>query len=119
MSAAADALNVRVRISDPKPAYCSACFRAADDTSRFLDFDAALDTGCFVDGLGVYQSGSDDLHLCEECVRVAAQTLGLKPDLHARQMREIKRLEIANEHWKDYAKRMEALVQERPEKVGR
>jgi hypothetical protein len=109
----------RIRLSDPKPAYCSACFRAGQEGIRFVDFDAALDSGCFVSELGVYQTGSDDLHLCEACVKSAAETLGLKAELHARQLREIRRLEIENEHWKSYAKRIEATVKARPEKAGR
>lgn len=98
-------LGERVRLSDPRPAYCSACFNAPNDVP-FVDMQAAFDGGQFRSEDGTqFISGSDDLHLCSDCVRAAAQALDLKPDLHARQLREIRRLEIAVEHWRSVASR--------------
>jgi hypothetical protein len=34
-------------------------------------------------------------------VREAAELIAYKPELHARQVREIRRLEIENEHWRE------------------
>lgn len=124
MSAAADVLSTRVKISDPKPAFCSGCLRGADETVRFVDFDAAIDVGAFVgrhiqDGMEVqFVEGSDDLHLCEQCVREAAETLGLKPELHQRQLREIRRLEIENEHWRDTARRAQKELDKQLEAIN-
>lgn len=114
MSEASAELATRVRLSDPKPAYCAACWCAAQETVRFVDFDAAVDRGTRTNSEGWVLDGIDDLHLCEDCVRAGAQALELKPDLHTRQNREIARLERERDHWKDYAKRIEATMQDRP-----
>lgn len=114
-SVAPDLLGTRLRISDPKPNHCAACFRGADASVTFVDFDAAIDRGTFVNEQNAVLEGIDDLHLCEACVRAAAEVLALKPALHARQIREIKRLEAENEHWREYAKDLEASIGERPE----
>ena len=107
-----------VRISDPRPAFCSACHNAPP--GRFVDFDAAFDSGAFVDReTQAYIEGSDDLHLCEPCVKLATEVLGLKAELNARQLREIRRLEAASDHWREYAKRLEATLQERPDPAPR
>lgn len=103
-------LATRVKISDPKPARCAACFCSADANVRFVDFDAAIDRGTFIDpgGAGAVLDSIDELHLCEACVRSAGEVLDVKPALHARQLREIKRLELENEHWRDTARRAQA-----------
>ena len=122
MSVVADARGSRVRISDPVPAACSCCFQGAREGVRFLDFNAALDRGQFVrevDGAVLVRDVMDDLHLCEACVREAAEVLALKPQLDANQRREIRRLELESEHWRDYAKRLEATLQERPDLAPR
>ena len=119
MSAAADVLSTRVKISDPKPAFCSGCLRGADETIRFVDFDAAFDAGAFVDRTTqAYVEGSDDLHLCENCVREAVERLDLKAELHQNQLREIRRLEIENEHWRDTARRAQAELAKQQEAVN-
>jgi hypothetical protein len=113
MSVVADSLSTRVRISDPKPAFCVGCWQGAQENVRFVDFDAAFDGGQLVeerDGVIVSRIAGDDLHLCEQCVRAAAQALALKPDLHARQVREIRKLELAVEHFKDENRRLRDLI---------
>jgi hypothetical protein len=116
MPSAAIEVTSRVKMSDPKPHCCSACYRGADENTRFVDFDAAFDAGALIsnESQSILES-FDDLHLCESCVREAAQTLGFKPDLHRKQFREIKRLEIENDHWRDYAKSLERNLAARPE----
>lgn len=116
MSATAD-LNMRVKISDPKPAYCSGCFQAAQESITFLDFDAAHDGGAFINEQGATLVGQDDLHLCESCVRSACEALALKPELHSRQARIIRDLERQRDHWRDYAKRVETAVATRPKET--
>jgi hypothetical protein len=107
-----------IRLSDPRPAYCSACHNAPE--GRYVDFDAAHDGGSFLQENGVvYLEGSDDLHICEGCMRRGAEELALKPDVQQRQLREIRRLEAAAEHWKEYARSLEATLEERPERAPR
>jgi hypothetical protein len=116
MSAVVEIQNNRVRLSDPKPAFCSACAQGAVGNLRFVDMDAYHDGGTFVRPEdGAVLEGTDDLHLCEACVRSAASVLGFKPDLHARQSREIRELEGRVEHWRAYAKDLEAVLEDRPE----
>lgn len=121
MSAAAELVS-RVRISSPRPAHCSACFRGAEEGVRFVDFDAGIDRGQRVverDGVVWERESIDDLHVCESCVREATEVLALKPQVSANQLREIRRLELAVEHWQAYAKRLEATLKDRPEPVGK
>jgi hypothetical protein len=104
-----------IRLSDPKPGHCAACFRGAQEDIRFVDFDAAVDRGGFQDPDSLALMDSiDDLHLCEACVRSGAEALGLKPELHTRQLKEIRRLELEAEHWHAYAKRLERTLEDRP-----
>lgn len=119
MSAAPDALASRVRLSDPKPAYCSGCAQGAQEGVRFVDMNAFHDGGMFVREDGAILEGQDDLHLCEPCVRAAAEALGLKPELHAKQVREIRRLEADRDRWQSYAKKIERTLEQRPERPGR
>jgi len=104
---------VTIRLSDPPPAFCSACHNTPG--GRYVDFDAAHDSGAFVDrDTQAYVEGSDDLHVCETCLKAAVEVLGLKAELHGRQLREIKRLEVMVDHWRDYSRRLEATLKERP-----
>lgn len=105
----------RLKISDPKPDRCAACFKGADADTVFVDFDAAIDRGTFVNEQGAVLEGIDDLHLCEACVRAAAEEIGFKPQLHSRQLREIRRLELKVEHQQDYIRKLEAALLDRPE----
>jgi len=114
MSLSAAAIQHRVRLSDPKPAFCSMCARGADDKLVFYDCGAAFDAGGFQDENLSWVHGSDDLHLCKDCVRELAEFAALKPELHRRQLNEIRRLEVENAHWKDYAMRLEATLKDRP-----
>ena len=119
MSVTAD-LAIRCKIADPKPSHCCRCYRAGEAGVRFVDFDAAIDRGAFADANSLAIMDSiDDLVMCEDCVREGAQLLNLKPDLHQKQLREIRRLELERDHWKDYAQRLEQTVALRPEPVGR
>lgn len=87
-----------IRLSDPRPAFCSACLNHPDE--RYVDFDAAFDAGAFVDReTQAYVEGSDDLHLCESCLKRACEELGVKPELHAAQRREIQKLQLERDHW--------------------
>lgn len=109
-----------IRLSDPQPAYCSACHNQPG--GRFVDFDAAHDGGQWElthpNGATFFE-GSEDLHICEACLKVAMDVLAYKPALAARQLAEIRRLTIAAEHWQDYAKTLEATLADRPEPAPR
>ena len=118
MSASAELVS-RVKLSSPNPAYCPACFAGSDDKTRFVDFDCAFDGGQMIeerDGVVIKRESADDLHLCERCVKQACEALGLKPERYAALARELKRVELERDHWKDYAKRVEAAIEVRPER---
>lgn len=86
MSAIADRV-ARFKLSDPKPARCAACYSSADAALRFVDLDAHIDRGAVVeDGSHAVIDSVDELHLCENCVREAAEALDYKPGLHARHL---------------------------------
>jgi hypothetical protein len=77
----------RSKISDPRPARCSACLQSSDPRVRFVNFDAAINRGAIVDQVsGAVLDSIDELHLCEACVREAAETIDYKPGLHQRHL---------------------------------
>lgn len=87
MSAIADRV-ARFRISDPKPARCAACYASADVALAFVDLDAHIDRGVVVEeGSRAVIDSVDELHLCANCVREAAETLDYKPGLHMNHLR--------------------------------
>ncbi len=103
-----------IRLSDPKPAYCSGCHNTPD--ARYVDFDAQHDGGSYVGRVdGEYLAGSEDLHLCETCLQKACEELALKPAQAQAQAREIRRLNAAVEHWKSYSRNLEQAMSQRPE----
>lgn len=113
MSAVAE-LASRVRLSDPRPDRCSACFAGAQADTRFVDMDAAADRGTVMSGDHIVGT-VDDIHLCEACVRAAAQALALKPELHQRQLNKIRQLELQVEHWRSTARRLTETLNTWPE----
>jgi len=69
--------------------------------------DASIDRGVIQDTETTAVIDSiDELHLCEACVRAAAETLGFKPQLHTDQQQKIRRLERERDHWKDTSQRL-------------
>ena len=110
MSAAVE-VSTRVRVSDPAPAHCSMCFQGAREGLRFFDCGAAFDAGSVIDlEHQAYISGADDLHICESCVQELTEAAAYKPELHSRQLREIKRLELQRDHWRDTAARKDREI---------
>lgn len=111
-----------MRLADPRPAYCSVCFAGSGPEVRIVDFEVAHEGPVVLDENGapmVAPGGvtvtTDDLYICEPCLKSACELLGLKPALHGRQLREIRRLEIETQHWRETAKRAESYLQARPE----
>ena len=120
-------IATRWHVADPPPSHCSACFRSADPKVRFYTPDSAIDRGVFVDAHGAHAvlDSMDWMYVCASidengkvvggCVKDLLEFAGFKPELHARQLREIRRLEVESESWRAYAKRLEATLQDRPE----
>lgn len=95
----------RFKISDPKPAYCSACGCGATAELTFFDLNAAFDAGAFVTEENLtYVQGSDDLHLCESCVQQLMELSGYRPSYHRKQIEENRFLRTQMEHWRDTAR---------------
>jgi hypothetical protein len=92
-----------------------------------VDFEVFYDGMPVVDGEGKLaivpgigeQYRHDALYLCDSCVRQAAEVLAFKPELHRRQLQEIRRLELEVEHWRQYARRQEDALKLRDEIVVR
>lgn len=75
-----------MRVADRRPPYCAGCFQAKQ--CGFVDFDAAYD-GPVIPGTPT-PVPIDDLILCEDCVRRAAELL----DLHGEEktIRELEQI---------------------------
>lgn len=119
MSVIAAEVAPRMRIADPKPPYCSTCFRAAGDDVTFVDLGAAYEgptvthpeTGALIHVM-------EDIYVCRSCAQEICEVLDLRPELHIKQAREIRRLEVAAEHWEQRAKSLEKVIaQGRPDPV--
>lgn len=66
-------MNPRMRIAPQRPPYCSGCFQHKE--GEFIDFEAAYD-GPVIPGSPA-SIPIDDLILCDDCVRRAAELLDL------------------------------------------
>lgn len=110
-------LATRIRLSDPKPSHCAGCWCGSGPDVRFVDFDGVqLNRGAFVDADGAHGvlDSIDELHLCESCVRQAAEILDVRPGLHRRQINEIRRL-LAEAAAKDaYIESLEQALNAKP-----
>lgn len=91
-----------MRLANPKPGFCSCCFAASPEL-RFIDCEADYDGAPVLDPetqtIAVLPwtgdlGGHDQLMLCETCVKKAAELVEFKPELHQRQLREIRKLEL-------------------------
>lgn len=103
----------RFKISDPKPARCAACYCGADADLRFVDLDAHIDRGAVVeDGSHAVIDSVDELHLCENCVINAAETLDFKPGLHQTHLRLNRGLMRERDELRDENRRLRSLVAE-------
>ena len=73
-----------MKIASPNPPYCSACFQAKPGMTH-IDFEAYWD-GPIIEGKS-FKQPIDDLVICEDCLKVAGEVVGLsehKKLLHER-----------------------------------
>ena len=105
-----------MRIAANKPGFCSVCYGAHPDR-RYVDCEADYDGAPVLDRetrtIAILPwngelAAHDNIAICENCVRQMAELIAFKPELHQRQLREIRKLEIQVEHWRDTAKRFKA-----------
>ena len=109
-------LATRVKLSDPKPARCAACWQSADADLRFVDFDAAIDRGAFIsENAGAVIDSIDELHICEPCIRSACEALDMRPEHVQLLLREARDANRRADEWKAYAQRLEQAQGARPE----
>lgn len=74
----------RIRLADERPPYCASCHNPQVG-QRFVSFDAAYDGPAFAQGVNGLETDvvgggpitSDDLAICEDCIRLAAAQVGL------------------------------------------
>jgi hypothetical protein len=104
-------INTRMRIADPKPPYCTTCFQAATPELQFVDCNAAYEGQTVVHPeTGVLITIMEDIYICMDCIKQAIEAAGFKPELHARQIREIRRLELIARNWEDRCKGLERML---------
>ena len=106
-----------MQITDFKPAICAGCFAAKPD-AVYVDFHADWDGPTFLDDAGQRQS-IDDLIVCTDCVREAAEVA----ELHVNPIRsvELERDEARREaeSWREYALSLEQTYGTRPQPIKR
>jgi hypothetical protein len=101
----------RTRISDPQPTRCAGCLQSAGPTVRFVDFDCFINRGVIVEeGSMAIVDSIDTLHLCESCVREAAETLDYKAGLHAQHLRLNRQLVAEVDQLRDQNKTLRQLL---------
>jgi len=104
------------KIALSPPAVCAAC-HSAKPHSRHIDYEAVIEGPVLRDAGALVTI--DDLIICEDCIREAAQLLAIDPQ----PMRE---LEIDRDHyraqaagWREYALSLEEIYGRRPEPLRR
>lgn len=112
----------RIQVASPAPPRCSGCFSAKPQQTH-VDFGASYD-GPMVPAVenvsGLVGHSIDELILCEDCLVTAAKLIGL---VRAETLiAERDQLEAANHllrmeatGYKDYAEKLEAAVNVRPQ----
>jgi hypothetical protein len=109
-----------MRLASPNPGFCSCCFNA-DPQARYVDCEADYDGAPVLDretqSIAILPwdgqlGGHDNLYLCERCVKEALEVLELsaKSETLGRQLKEIRRLELERDHWRDTARRFKEEV---------
>lgn len=93
---------------------CAACYTFND--KPHVDMSASFDGPVLENGMTI-----DDLILCEDCVRSAAQALSLDNERDIVTAAEVKAeaAEVRAEKWKLYAEGLEKAQAVRPEKVAK
>lgn len=104
------------KLASSPPAVCAAC-HLAKPQARHVDFEAAIEGPVLRDEGALVTI--DDLIVCEDCVREAAQLLAVDPQ----PMRD---LELERDHeraqaagWREYALSLEETYGRRPEPLRR
>lgn len=109
-----------------RPSLCTACGNAGDETTRFVDLDCEREGPVVLDtngDLATDRKGAvvtlDDVFVCEGCVRIQAELIGFRPELHSRQMRENEQAKLSREYWMERAKRAETDLERTTERLRR
>ena len=104
-----------MKVASGGPGYCSVCY-CSNPELRHIDFEVAFEGAPVLDRetrtIAVIpwtgqMASHDDLYICENCIKDACEKLGFQPELHARQVTEIKRLELENQHWRATVRRQQ------------
>lgn len=109
----------KATLLDGSPQYCSACFNQ-DNTKQHIDLDASCDRGYALHT--DIPITMDDLVLCEDCIRNAAQLIGMEDkSTTERELSELRikadRLERESRQAQRYADTLEDAFDKRPEPV--
>lgn len=114
-----------MRIADPRPDVCSVCRNTQQTDTRFFDLEANWDGRPLTreDGSVIYPGdgrpmGSEYIMLCEPCCRELLELVDFKPELHNRQLGEIRKLEQERNYWRDTARRERQASQKHLEANG-
>lgn len=105
-----------MKLANPRPGFCSVCFSAAND-KQIVDCEVAFDGAPVLDKESrtitiIPWTGTlachDDLYVCESCVREMRDTLGMGEyrEVIRKQLVEVKKLEVENEHLRATVLRM-------------
>lgn len=100
----------RIRVAPVAPSHCSSCFQQKP-TMRHIDFGAAWDGPVLPDEhsniVGIVGATIDDLIICEDCLRIAGERIGL---IDASELRALAVLEQANGALHQRVEQLEAHV---------
>lgn len=113
-----------MRIADPRPDVCSVC-RNSQLGHRFFDLEANWDGNpplredgsMIIPGDG-RPMGHEYVMVCEPCAKELVELVDFKPELHTRQLKEIRKLEAERNYWRDTARRARDETQKHLEANG-
>lgn len=106
-------INFRARISDPVPARCSGCMQSAGAGQRFVNLDMRINRGTICqEGTIAVLERIDELHLCDACVRDAAEALEYVPELHQRHVQLNRMLMRERDELREQNRQLRAMLAE-------
>lgn len=105
-----------MKLAHSAPPICLAC-GCAKPHARHIDFEAAYDGPTFREDGAVVTV--DDLMVCEDCLREAAQLLAIDPQPMRALELERDRAQTLADGWREYALSLEESYGRRPEPLRR
>jgi hypothetical protein len=103
-----------MRLADPHPGLCSICFNSVTGDEILVDTGGSVDRGVSLNEHGGVAESIDNVFICKPCVQQACDVADVTPQALSDLERQVELLARERDMWKDYARKAEELMVERP-----